>query len=197
MRAFLAIVLALVPACAFAPTKGEGAWDLLKPRPAKKAKVAAVVPPLPSIVIAPSTNRVPYFFAVTAYNGTNESDFSNEVSYTRNSATNTALIFAWDAGTNAVGGYRLYQGRASGTYTNTIDAGTNTQVTYLFPPPLTNLLVTVSTAAGNLAKSTDLHGVWRPLSPPQSSISLTNPAGPIYYRSYGNGAPAVISTRRF
>ena len=191
MKCWLVLTLTLAPVCAWAPSKGDGAARLIQKRWPK----SLTVPALPKIVIAPSTNRVPYFFAVTAYNGTNESDFSNEVSYTRNSATNTALIFAWDAGTNSVGGYRLYLGRSSGNYTNTIDAGTNTQATYRFPPPLTNLLVTVSTDAGNLARATDLHGVWRPLSPPQSSLSLTNPTGPIYYRSYGNGAPVSISTR--
>ena len=59
----------------------------------------------------------------------------------------SSLILAWDAGPDsAVTGYRLYDGVASGTYTNVIDVGNETNVTvsslvygvtYSLPPRLT------------------------------------------------------------
>ena len=139
------VLLAFLLFCAWivargGPTQGAGAKALL--RGIKQAKS----PTMPKAIVLPPKPAAIYYFTATAHDANGlESDFSNECRFT-NSAKLSTVALAWDRSTGSnVTGYTVHKGRAPGQYTNSYPAGTNLTLRVpLAPPPLTNVLVTVT-----------------------------------------------------
>lgn len=166
-------------------TQGAGAMALISKAP--------LVQQLPAQV---------FYFAATATDVQGlESEFSVEVSYT-NAATPraTRLTLAWDPSpsTNIIANYKVYRGLASRAYTSNFSAGTNLTIEIpLYPPPLTNIVVTVVCTNGgvNILWSRSLAGPWSSLN--TTNYSGTNLSSPRFYRGMGSaGNRVLITTRR-
>ena len=139
------------------------------------------------------------FFAATATDSFGlQSDYSTEIEYDRPIGGPHPITLAWDQ-CDPGDTYTIYWGRLSGLYTHTVDAGTNLQLTVILcPPPLTNVLITVTGQA--LEWSSDpLAGKWSALTTLDSGLwtrdfqqttwAATNPPAPaLYFR----GQPAAI-----
>ena len=110
--------------------------------------------------------------------------------------TNSGLVtLAWDASpsTNVIASYTIYTGASPRTYTTTNNAGTNlTAAVWLIPPPLTNLVITVTATSGatNLVRSQSLSGPWTALG--TTNYVTTNPPGIYYFRGIGKPGNAVV-----
>ncbi|HVV01137.1 MAG TPA: Ig-like domain-containing protein [Verrucomicrobiae bacterium] len=87
----------------------------------------------------------------------------------------SSLTFAWDAVDTPGVGYRLYQGTASRSYTKTIDAGANTQVTAsnLTPGVKYYFSVVAYTSTTQSDYSTEI--AYTPTNSLAPSIALTSP----------------------
>lgn len=173
------------------PTQGSGARLLLDP-PRLKAIKRIPFLPTKAIPVIP----VEYYFAATAQADGLESDYSNEVVYTRTNYT-PFVTLAWDRspGTNVVTNYVVWLGTNSGQYTQSFAAGTNLTLTVrILPPPLTNYVVTVSTTlATNLQYRTGFSGAWTRLN--ATNWTATNPPAPRYWRAMGKSSKVFISIR--
>ena len=129
------------------------------------------------------------FFAATATDSFGlQSDYSAELEYDRPIGGPRSITLAWDQCDPGVT-YTIYWGRISGLYTHTVDAGTNLTLTVILcPPPLTNVLITVTGQA--LESSPTLDGPWTTLGTNQwtSDSRLQTLDSARYFR----GAPAII-----
>ena len=196
-------------AFASSPTQGAGAADLVrKAAPIAPVQSSAIgnglsaIPALPTVnlILKPTTTQTWYFAATAVATNGLESDFSSEVSF---STTNrhVEVTLAWDPspGTNTGLRYNIYTGGASRTYTNTTSAGTNLTLTVaLYPPPLTNTLLTVTGTLGatNLAWASSLRGPWMLLG--TTNYIGTNVPSPRFYRGVGKqGNKVTIKSTRF
>ena len=85
------------------------------------------------------------FFAATATDSFGlQSDYSTELEYDRPIGGPRSITLAWDQ-CDPGDTYPIHWGRLSGLYTRTDNAGTNLTFTIqLIPPPLTNVLLTVT-----------------------------------------------------
>lgn len=162
------------------PSQGDGARALLK-------KSAATSPPPlpPKMLLAPGTNVL--YFAATATDVWGlTSLYSAELVWVN---TNRAQVITlgWDAspGTNQITNYTVYQGRTSGVYTNSADAGTNlTASLRIVPAPKTNVVITVTSVnATNLQFSDRLTGGWSLLN--ATNLTVTNPPVRMFFRPLG------------
>ena len=198
-------------AIASSPTQGAAAADLVRKVAHRSASAplaigtlqSAMPPAVPQFAprLVASVSTQTWYFAATAVatNGL-ESDYSSEVSF---STTNrhVAVTLAWDPspGTNTGLRYNIYTGGASRTYTNTASAGTNlTLMVALYPPPLTNTLLTVTGTLGatNLAWASSLRGPWMLLG--TTNYTGTNVPSPRFYRGVGKqGNKVTIKSTRF
>jgi hypothetical protein len=137
------------------------------------------------------------YFAVTAIN-TNclESEFSNEVMFVRTNYVR-AVTLAWDASPSPNVTYLVYRGPAIRSYTNSYPAGTNLTLTiWLKPPPMTNVVVTVTTtSATNLLRSSSLGplAIWNSLG--KTNWMATNPPSPLFFRALGRNSTVTIRSR--
>ena len=139
------------------------------------------------------------FFAATATDSFGlQSDYSTELEYDRPIGGPRSITLAWDE-CDPGDTYTIYWGRLSGLYTHTVDAGTNLQLTVILcPPPLTNVIVTVTGQAlewsalptGPWCDITTMDiGHWT-LDSGLYTWSATNPPAPsLYFR----GSPAAIT----
>lgn len=193
------VVLVAEPAFGSSPTQGAGARALVR-----GARLSvSVPPPLPTVAPLPGTNR--YYFVCTArLMDTNvaESAYSNELCWTNTAKTNVVGL-GWSASASAATNtilYRLYQGRVSGAYTNSQDAGTSLSASFvLMPLPSTNTILTFTTSGTNLAYSTNLaKGVWTPYRPPVTSLSVTNIFKTQWWlRGMGTTNKVAMAVRRY
>jgi hypothetical protein len=129
----------------------------------------------------------------------------SKLSVTQSQVMGPSVTLAWDASTGTnVAGYNIYIGGASGTYTNTLDAGTNLMLTvyglsagqtYFFAatayddesPPLESdfsneisyTMPTPPVIELQILASGDLQSGWAPIGSP---IWLTNPPSPIFFK---------------
>lgn len=162
-------------------TQGAGAMALMAP---------AVVP-------APRV-AVYYLTATARFSTGQESGYSNEVKYT-NALRLATVELAWDSYATNVWQYTIYKGRASRSYTNSYSAGTNLTLRVpLFPPVLTNVVITVSCLSDgtNIAYASKPTGSWTMLN--TTNWTATNPPAPRYFRSLGvKGNAVTISVQRF
>lgn len=150
--------------------------------------------PLPK-PLAPKP-RPPYYFvakAVIQSQGV-ESDPSNEVIFTPVSNCCRVLTLAWDypyANTDLF--FRVYWGRQSGIYTNRVSTTNLSVAVELYPPPKTNIVLTITTTGTNLACANTMKGPWYFLN--RTTISITNPTlWPVFYRGAGAGSNRVNLT---
>lgn len=190
------------------PTASSGAADLIQ-KSSKPPIQQSIAPPLPSVVVAPPTINVWYFqlFSIPTNCG------PTFIYWTNNSPSAT-LTWSIPTGscqtntpTNNLSGYEIQWGADPASASNTIFLQTTvsnqfpTNLTiHLIPPPLTNLLVTVTTtAATNLQWSPDLAGPWTLLG--ATNWTATNPPAPRYFRALGRSsatkARAMISSTQF
>lgn len=129
-----------------------------------------------------------YYFAATAIDNTGqESDYSNEVSLSRYWGHYwRSVTLAWDPSpsTNVVG-YLVYWGTNHSAYSNHSQVLTGTTGTVqVFPPPLTNHVVKVTTSrATNLLAADRLSGPWVLLN--RTNWGGTNSRPPQYWRAIG------------
>ena len=134
------------------------------------------------------------FFAATATDESGlVSDYSTELLYDRPTGGPCTITLAWDQG-DPGNTYTIHWGRISGLYTHTVDAGTNLQLTVILcPPPLTNVLITVTGQA--LESSPTLDGPWTTLGTNQwtldSRLQALDSAG--FFR----GSPAAIQVLHY
>jgi hypothetical protein len=137
------------------------------------------------------------YFAVTATdtNGL-ESSFSNEVSFVRTNGVRF-LTLGWDASMTPRVTYMVYRGPASHFYTNGYPAGTNlTLALPLLPPPLTNVVLTITTTrAIDLMWSCALGAAepWHLLG--TNNWMATNPPSPMFFRAIGRNSTVTIRAR--
>ena len=133
-----------------------------------------------------------FYFACTAVDASGiESDYSEEVSWTRYTGGPRTITLAWDyCDGNRV---NLYWGTNSGTYFAPVDAGTNLQWTIrILPEPLTNCVVSVSASSTDMEWSFWPEGPWASMS--ANTWTATNaPAPQLFFRSEG----ATINKRYF
>ena len=203
--AFLASVFLAIGHClsaiASAPTQGSAASDLLAPRSTLHASSSPSLPslPIPLAVIPPALPVQTNYFAATAISTDGlESDYSNEATNILMSTNSGAVALAWDASaaTN-IATYVLYTGSASRAYTATNNVGTNlTAAVWVIPPPLTNLVLTVTASAGasNLVSAPTPRGPWTLLG--TINYIATNPPSPRYFRAKGaSGCQVNINSR--
>ena len=162
---------------------------------------APAAPPVPKLVLPPPTTSI-WYFAATAVDASGlESDYSTEAEFVTTNDV-SSITLAWDASpsTNHLT-YRLYTGGTSRTYTNMMNVGTNLVATArLAPPPLTNLLLRVTTInATNLQWSATPRGPWTLLG--ATNLVATNVPSPRYYRALGRSrstkAQSFIKTTPF
>jgi hypothetical protein len=179
------VVLVMPP-----PTQGAGANLLIAkgwPQTATTAYTTTLGLPKP----IPLTNSWPYYFAVKAVQGELESLLSN-ITVTNWPETGTwrTVTLTWDASitpsviANPIS-YRVYWGEAANTLTNVQDAGANlTANVRILPPPITNLVVTVSSArATNLLYGPTFRGPFTLLG--KTNWTGTNPVPTRYWRAVG------------
>ena len=188
----------LTSAIAGSPSQGSGAADLVR----KTAPIAPVqssaIPALPTVnlILKPTTTQTWYFAATAVATNGLESDYSSEVRFTATNRRPTVTL-AWDPspGTNTGLRYNIYTGGASRAYTNVTAAGTNLMLAVpLFAPQLTNIVLVFSTTGTNLSRAAVASGPFLPYVPSRTSLTLTNPAGALYFRSLGGKLlPPVIS----
>lgn len=154
-------------------------------------------PALPRLIVTPPRFTTNYF-AVTATNSAGGSDYSNEATFI-NSNRQPTVALAWDRSPDpTVTGYRMYWGRSSRTYTNSMPVGnTNYATVQLFLPPKTNLVISISTTGTNLQCANKLAGPWYFLN--RTTMMVTNPAlWPVFYRGAGAGSNRVsLTTLRY
>jgi len=138
------------------------------------------MPGLPAIPVMPADV---FYFAVTAFAGALESEFSNEISFTNLGNGNTASL-AWDASSPGVDGYRVHKGWYSGVYDTTFNSTTNlSQTVWLYQPVRSNLVIVVTSQnATNLQWSTGIGKPWTLLG--GTNWSATN-ASPRIWRGVG------------
>jgi hypothetical protein len=201
----------LTSAMASPPTQGAAAADLVRKvarrsaiaPPATGALQSAMPPAVPQLaprLVSPVSTQTWYFAATAVATNGLESDFSSEVIF---GTTNrhVAVTLAWDPspGTNTGLRYNIYTGGASRTYTNTTSAGTNLTLTVsLYPPALTNTLLTVTGTLGatNLAWASSLRGPWTLLG--TTNYVGTNVPSPRFYRGVGKqGNKVTIKSTHF
>ncbi|MEN6533336.1 MAG: hypothetical protein ABFD89_06715 [Bryobacteraceae bacterium] len=142
------------------------------------------LPALPKALVLPPTTNLLYFAATASDAAGLSSDYSTELVYT-NTTRASRFVLAWDAspGTNVITNYTVWQGRASRSYTNSVNAGTNLTATLLTAPPAkTNRVITVTTVnATNLEYSSRAGGPW--LLAGKTNLCFTNPVvSALYYR---------------
>lgn len=161
------------------------------------ARVAAYGQPVP---LMQRTNW--YYFAATAIDASGlESEYSNEAKTNRYWGNLWRKVtLAWDYSDDfEVIGHLIYWGTNSHCYSNHSDlflglAGT----VQVFPPPLTNRVVVVTSAkATNLLACDRVSGPWVLLG--KTNVSVTNPHTPQYWRAIGRkgSSPHVYVTNYF
>lgn len=151
------------------------------------------LPPLPTIVVEPSTNT--WFFAATAWSSGIQSEYSNEVGLTNVFTNNpiTTVVLAWDPspGTNVITNYSALWGSAPRSYSNSLPVGTNLTATInVIPTPPPHVVVTkVSTTGTNLYGSPGPSGPWSSLG--TTNFVATNLVGTIFFRGRGKKGNTV------
>lgn len=137
------------------------------------------------------TNDETYYFAVTAYNSTGESEVSNETSATLSpppapmsrrayAETYGNIAVEWQSVPGAMG-YKLKYGTEPGFYTNTIDVRNNLGqlVTGLTPGTTYYFAVTAYNGRGESEASSEMTATvagWRPLAPHDAVITSESPS---------------------
>jgi hypothetical protein len=161
-----------------------------QPQPQPQPLIALSVP-----FVTIATNFDLFFFSATATDQKGlTSDYSNEAIFT-NYWSNylSSVSLAWDASitTNQISNYTVWQGTQSQAYVKSAKAGTNLTLKWqLVPPPLTNLVVNVTTTGTNLYRATTLKGPWTKLN--TTNYFTTNPPASYLFRSKGKSGNKVF-----
>jgi hypothetical protein len=182
---FIAALLAFwFCAKASGQSQGDGARDLISPQPRVLSIPALIVPTNP-----PGTDFITFFFAATATSTAGlVSDFSNQVStnyYETSMWTNVILVWEKSASTN-IKSYTLHGGGQPGIYTNSTNVGaalSGALTMIVYPVPLTNVVLNVTTTGTNLYRAPGPRGPWTAMN--LTNYTATNPPGPVYFRGRG------------